>query len=133
MTRGHRKSKLASFCAENIFRKSHGRNFGCWSRCLSKLQKCALGGVILPPLAVEGLTIICSILNFKPYEKIQPTNILPHLCLRMWFHSIAKYSCMCIRSHRRYIVHRSNTDCSHIRLHLSRKTCSTDYSTRVDT
>ena len=34
MTRSHRKSRLAAFRAENIFRKSHRRNFGCWSRCL---------------------------------------------------------------------------------------------------
>ena len=57
MTRSHRKSKLASFCAENIFRKSHRRNFGCWSRCLSKLQKCALG-LILPPLGRGRVNIL---------------------------------------------------------------------------
>ena len=36
MTRSHRKSRLVPFRAENIFRKSHRRNFGCWSKCLIK-------------------------------------------------------------------------------------------------
>ena len=67
MTRSHRKSKLASFCAENIFRKSHRRNFGCLSRCLSKLQKCALGGNFTPPLAVEGLRCFFFFLGFVFY------------------------------------------------------------------
>ena len=56
MTRSHRKSRLPPFRAENIFRKSHQRNFSCWSSCLSNRQKCALGGNFTPPpLAVEGL------------------------------------------------------------------------------
>ena len=50
MTRSHRKSRLQPFRAENIFRKSHRRNFGCWSSCLSNRQKCALGGNFLSPL-----------------------------------------------------------------------------------
>ena len=54
MTRSHRKSRLAPFRAENIFRKSHKRNFGCWWICLSNRQKCALGGNFTP-LALEGL------------------------------------------------------------------------------
>ena len=53
----HGKSRLAPFRAENIFRKSNGGNFGCWSRCLSNVQKCALGVILPPPPlpAVEGL------------------------------------------------------------------------------
>ena len=53
MRRSHRKSRLAPFRAENIFRKSQGRNFGCWSRCLSNVQKCVLG-VILPTPSPGG-------------------------------------------------------------------------------
>ena len=34
MPRSHRKSRLPPFRAENIFRKSHQRNFGCWSSWL---------------------------------------------------------------------------------------------------
>ena len=34
MTQSHRKSRLPLFRAENIFRKSHQRNFGCWSSWL---------------------------------------------------------------------------------------------------
>ena len=33
---------LAPFRAENIFRKSCERKFGCWSRCLCNVQICAL-------------------------------------------------------------------------------------------
>ena len=51
--RGHRKSSPAPFRAENIFRKSHKRNFGCWSSSPSNRQKCALG-VISPFPLVRG-------------------------------------------------------------------------------
>ena len=58
MTQSHRKSRLAPFRAENIFRKNHGWNFGCWSRCMSIVQKCALGVILPAPLTVEGLHVV---------------------------------------------------------------------------
>ena len=51
MKRSHRKSRLAPFRAENIFRKSDKRNFGCWS---SNVKKCAMLGNFKPPLYSFG-------------------------------------------------------------------------------
>ena len=57
MTQSHGKSRLASFRAEDIFRKSRKRNFERWSSCLSNRQNCALG-VNSPPLGRKKVNLI---------------------------------------------------------------------------
>jgi len=86
MTRSHRKSSLAPFRAENIFRKSHKRNFDCWSSCLSNRQKCGLGVIFLrPPLAVEGLKmrnwrIMTSYVRLEVSSLLFPSILVQNVC-----------------------------------------------------
>ena len=86
MTRCHGKSRLPPFRAENIFRKSYQRNFGCWSSCLSNRQKCALGVILPPPPPLLGrgrVNKLFSIRKLKISSLIMDSINLQHIHVKL--------------------------------------------------
>ena len=121
MTRSHRKSRLPPFRAENIFRKSHQRNFGCWLSCLSNRQKCALG-VIYPPLGRGRVKSSChTVLTVYWYGKYYYMWIY----LNLFSNAATKRGVKQLFRQRvstcyRYLRHTVFTMSTHVNCHINR-------------